>query len=200
VSGDEAARPLLETDVDPDPLVQFQRWYAAAAVVPLVEAMVLATATAAGRPSARVVLLKRADERGFAFFSGYASRKGRELAGNPHAALLFYWHELGRQVRLEGRVERVPPAESDAYFASRPLASRVSAAASPQSEVVASRDELDARVAALGNAVPARPPTWGGYVFVPDVYEFWQHRENRLHDRLRYRRDRALWVLERLAP
>jgi pyridoxamine 5'-phosphate oxidase len=147
-----------------------------------------------------MVLLKRADERGFAFFSGYDSRKGRELAANPNAALLFYWHPLGRQVRIEGVVERLPADESDAYFESRPSASRLSAAASPQSEVVGSREELEARVRKLEGADVRRPESWGGFLLVPHTYEFWQHRENRLHDRLRYRLSRETWVLERLAP
>jgi pyridoxamine 5'-phosphate oxidase len=147
-----------------------------------------------------MVLLKRADERGFAFVSGYESRKGRELAENPQAALLFYWHPLGRQVRIEGRVARLPDAESDEYFASRPRASRVSAVASAQSQVVPSREALEARVRDLAGTVVRRPATWGGFNLVAHTYEFWQHRENRLHDRLRYRRDAERWLLERLAP
>jgi pyridoxamine 5'-phosphate oxidase len=194
------ARPLREADVASDPLDQFRAWFAeATSAVDVPEAVALATATPDGAPSARMVLLKRADERGFAFVSGYESRKGRELAANPRAALLFYWHPLGRQVRVEGLVERLPPAESDHYFASRPPASRVSAAASPQSEVIPSREALEARVRELAGDVQ-RPPNWGGFVLVPQTYEFWQHRDDRLHDRLRYRRDGERWVLERLAP
>jgi pyridoxamine 5'-phosphate oxidase len=194
-------RPLREAEVAADPLEQFRAWFAEAGdAVDIPEAVVLATARVAGAPSARMVLLKRADERGFAFFSGYASRKGHELAANPQAALLFYWHPLGRQVRIEGVVERLPEAESDAYFMSRPPASRLSAAASPQSEVVGSRDELEARVRALEGTDVRRPEGWGGFLLVPHTYEFWQHRENRLHDRLRYRRIGESWELERLAP
>jgi pyridoxamine 5'-phosphate oxidase len=195
------ARPLDEADVAADPLEQFRAWFAEASeAVDVPEAVALATAASDGAPSARMVLLKRADERGFAFVSGYESRKGRELAENPQAALLFYWHPLGRQVRIEGRVVRLPDAESDEYFASRPRASRISAVASAQSEVVPSREALEARVRDLAGTVVRRPSTWGGFVLVAHTYEFWQHRENRLHDRLRYRRDGERWLLERLAP
>ena len=192
--------PLQEADVAADPLEQFRRWFAdAQAAVELPEAMALATAARDGRPGARMVLLKGADERGFRFFSGYDSRKGRELAANPYAALLFHWQQLGRQIRIEGAVERLPADESDAYFASRPAASRASAAASPQSGVVASREELEQRAARAGAAL-VRPDTWGGYLLVPETYEFWQHRANRLHDRLRYRQAERTWIVERLAP
>jgi pyridoxamine 5'-phosphate oxidase len=199
--GEPESRPLREADVAKDPLEQFRTWFAeAAAALETAEAVVLATATPAGAPSARMVLLKRADERGFAFFSGYESRKGRELATNPQGALLFYWQPLGRQVRVEGLVERLTGRESDAYFDSRPPASRLSAAASPQSEVVPSREALEARVRELVREDVRRPESWGGFLLVPHTYEFWQHRENRLHDRLRYRRVADTWVLERLAP
>jgi len=199
--GEPESRPLREADVAKDPLEQFRTWFAeAAAALETAEAVVLATATPAGAPSARMVLLKRADERGFAFFSGYESRKGRELATNPQGALLFYWQPLGRQVRVEGLVERLTDRESDAYFDSRPPASRLSAAASPQSEVVPSREALEARVRELVREDVRRPESWGGFLLVPHTYEFWQHRENRLHDRLRYRRVADTWVLERLAP
>jgi pyridoxamine 5'-phosphate oxidase len=197
---------LLEADVDPDPVRQFGRWFEEAqrAGLRMPEAMALATATPDGCPSARMVLLKGFDDRGFVFYSGYESRKGRELTENPRAALLFYWDPLGRQVRVEGEVERLPPEESDAYFASRPRGSRLSAVASRQSEVVASRETLDARVAELaarlGDAAPERPEWWGGYRLAPDSFELWQHRDDRLHDRLRYRRDDGGWILERLAP
>jgi pyridoxamine 5'-phosphate oxidase len=197
---------LLETDVDPDPVRQFGRWFEEAqqAGIRVPEAMAVATATPEGRPSVRMLLLKGFDERGFFFYSGYESRKGRELAENPRAALLFHWDALGRQVRVEGAVERLPPAESDAYFASRPRGSRLSAVASMQSEVVPGRETLDARVAELASTVgedgPERPDWWGGYRVVPDSFELWQHRENRLHDRLRYRRSGDGWVVERLAP
>jgi pyridoxamine 5'-phosphate oxidase len=198
-------RELREQDVDPDPLRQFLRWFdEARAAVDLPEAVVLATATTSGTPSARMVLLKGADERGFVFYSGYGSRKGRELADNPNAALLFYWPPLGRQVRIEGVVIRTSRDESDDYFRSRPARSRLSAAASPQSEVVASRDALESEVEELARLHPGgdvpRPDDWGGFRLAPREYEFWQHREDRLHDRLRYRRDRDAWVVERLGP
>jgi pyridoxamine 5'-phosphate oxidase len=199
--GERESPPLREADVAADPLEQFRTWFAeAAGVVDTPEAVALATVGPDGAPSARMVLLKRADQRGFAFFSGYESRKGRELAANPQAALLFYWHPLGRQVRVEGLVERLTDRESDAYFDSRPTASRLSAAASPQSEVVPSREALEARVRELAGADVRRPESWGGFLLVPHTYEFWQHRENRLHDRLRYRRADGTWLLERLAP
>ena len=146
-----------------------------------------------------MVLLKDADGRGLSFFTNYESRKGVELAENPRAALVIYWHVLGRQVRVEGTVERLPAAESDAYFESRPSGSRRSAAVSPQSAVIGSREELERAAAALGDDVP-RPPGWGGYLLVPSLWEFWQHRVDRLHDRFRYRRGEDGWVVERLAP
>jgi pyridoxamine 5'-phosphate oxidase len=193
--------PLRRTDLDPDPVHQFARWFAEAeGVVRAPEAMALATADAAGAPSVRMVLLKQADENGLAFFTHYTSRKGRELDANSRAALLLPWDPLGRQVRIEGRVERVPPAESDAYFETRPHGARVSALASRQSEVIGSREELEARVAALAGGDVARPEWWGGFRLVPESWEFWQHRESRLHDRFRYRRADGAWVIERLSP
>jgi pyridoxamine 5'-phosphate oxidase len=204
--GAKPIRPLDEGDLARDPVAQFERWFADAreACVPLPETMILATATRAGRPSARAVLLKGLDERGFAFFTNYESRKARELDENPWAALVFLWEGAGRQVRAEGTVERVATVESDAYFRSRPFGSRIGAWASPQSEVVESREALEARVAELeeryrDGAIPL-PPFWGGYRLVPEAVEFWQHRENRLHDRLRYRREGDGWRIERLAP
>jgi pyridoxamine 5'-phosphate oxidase len=194
---------LREADVDPDPLAQFGRWFdeAAAAGVYEPEAVALATASADGAPSARMVLMKGFDERGFRFFTNYESRKARELEANPRAALLFHWKELARQVRIEGPVARVSPAESAEYFASRALGSRLSAVASPQSRVIASREELERRVEALAASDPAVPAHWGGYLLDPQVYELWQRGEHRLHDRLRYRRaDGGGWVLDRLAP
>jgi pyridoxamine-phosphate oxidase len=197
---------LLESSVAADPLDQFRSWYveAEAAGIRAPHAMALATASNDRAPSVRMVLLKGADEDGFAFYTGYGSRKGGELDANPHAALLFYWDPLGRQVRVEGTVERVSDAESDEYFATRPRGAQLAAAASRQGRVLADREELDAEVARLevehaGSAVP-RPEHWGGYRMRPDVYEFWQHRESRLHDRLRYRRDGGRWLLERLSP
>jgi len=172
-----------------DPLELFRDWVEG-------DEIALATATADGRPSVRMVLLKSADERGFTFFTNYESRKGRDLAANPRAALLF--HRPGRQVRIEGAVGRISPAESDAYWATRPLGSRRSAAASRQSEPIASRAELEARVATVGD--PARPEFWGGYRLEPDRFEFWEHRDDRLHDRVIFTRAREGWTTERLSP
>jgi pyridoxamine 5'-phosphate oxidase len=203
---DERARPLREEDVDADPLRQFGRWFEEArrAGIRAPEAAALATATTDGRPSARIVLVKAFDERGFRFYTGTESRKADELGENRHAALLFYWDPLGRQVRIEGTVDAVTRAESEAYFATRPRASRLSAWASPQSRVVKSRGWLEERVAEAAaqfeDAEVSLPPAWGGYRLAPAVYELWQHREDRLHDRLRYRRDGGRWRLERLAP
>jgi len=197
---------LRKSDVDPDPLEQFRSWYAEAEAARLKapQAMALATATAHGAPSVRMVLLKGADEHGFVFFTGYVSRKAGELDANPQAALLFHWDSLGRQVRIEGRVERVAGQESDAYFATRPRGAQLAAAASRQSSVLRDRAELDERVAELdrehaGSEV-RRPEHWGGYRLVPETYEFWQHRDDRMHDRMRYRRASGGWVVERLSP
>jgi pyridoxamine 5'-phosphate oxidase len=195
---------LSERDVDQDPLAQFGRWFddAHAAGVYEPEAVALATASADGAPSARMVLLKGFDQRGFRFFTNYESRKGAELAENPRAALLFHWKELARQVRIEGAVERIPPAESAEYFATRSVESRLSALASPQSRPIGSREELERRVQDLhAGGDPVVPPHWGGFLLAPQVYELWQRGEHRLHDRLRYRRsDDGGWVLDRLAP
>jgi pyridoxamine 5'-phosphate oxidase len=192
---------LHRSDLRPDPLDQFHAWFAAAQrVVETPEAMALATSG----PSVRMVLLKGADDRGFAFFTGYLSRKAAELERDPRAALLFHWAPLGRQVRLEGSVKRISDAESNDYFASRPRGAQLAAAASRQSSVLGSRDELDARVAELQREYEARevprPAHWGGYRVRPDAYEFWQHRDDRMHDRFRYRRVGDGWVVERLSP
>jgi pyridoxamine 5'-phosphate oxidase len=196
---------LRRSDLAADPLRQLERWWAdAAAVVAVPEAVALATADAAGAPSLRMVLCKGFDERGLVFFSHYESRKGLELAANPRAALLFHWAPLGRQVRVEGAVERLPASESDAYFATRPRGAQLGAHASRQSSPLASRDELEERldeVAAglAGREVP-RPETWGGFRVVPAAWEFWQHRDDRLHDRFRYERSAAGWTITRLSP
>ena len=202
------ARPLREADLDPDPHVQFEAWFgqARAAGVRIPEAAALATATPGGAPSARMVLVKEfgPTHRGFVFFSNYESRKGDELSANPRAALLFYWDPLGRQVRIEGQVTRLGAEESAAYVRSRPRASQLSALASPQSRAVASREDLERMVSelALGyedEELPV-PDNWGGFRLEPEELEFWQHREDRLHDRIRYRRAGDRWEIERLAP
>ena len=196
---------LDEKDVAPDPLEQFKRWFdeAVEAQMPMVNAMTLATVSAAGQPAARIVLLKDADTRGFVFYTDYKSRKGRELTANPAAALLFYWTDLEREVRIEGRVEKVSVQDSDQYFASRPLGSRHAAIASPQSKVVTDRAALEALFAEAEKRhgdKPRRPANWGGYRLVPDTLEFWQGRANRLHDRVLYTRKSRGWKIERLAP
>jgi pyridoxamine 5'-phosphate oxidase len=192
---------LRRADLDADPLRQFHRWFEdARAAVPAAEKMALATADADGAPSARMVLMKQADEHGVVFFSHTTSRKGRELAANPRAALLFYWEPLGRQVRIEGAVEQTAAEESDAYFATRPLGARIGANVSRQSEPLASRDELERLVGEFGESAPGRPPTWGGYRLQPVAWEFWQHRDDRLHDRFRYTRAGGAWLIERLFP
>jgi pyridoxamine 5'-phosphate oxidase len=203
----EPSSPLRETAVDPDPLRQFAVWFDAAgrAGEPAPEAAAVATATPDAAPSVRMVLVKQFDERGFVFFTNYESRKAAELTANPRAALLFHWQTLGRQVRLEGPVERVSAEETAAYVRSRPRPSQLSALASPQSQVVASREELERRVAELsgrydGIELPA-PANWGGFRLAPVVFEFWQHRADRLHDRLRYVPSAGGgWRIERLAP
>ncbi|HEF4743694.1 TPA: pyridoxamine 5'-phosphate oxidase [Burkholderia multivorans] len=199
---------LDEADAAPDPFAQFDRWFneALAAKLPEPNTMTLATVGADGRPSARIVLVKGVDERGFVFFTNYESRKGRDLAAHPYAALLFYWIELERQVRIEGRVEKTSADESDRYFASRPIGSRIGAWASEQSAVIDSRATLEAREKAFSERYgddPPRPPHWGGYRVVPDTLEFWQGRPSRLHDRLVYTRDAAAphgWTISRLSP
>ena len=196
---------LSETEVSPNPLSLFQLWFdqAVKAECPEPNSMTLATADAAGNPSARIVLLKGADSTGFTFFTNYESQKGKELAGRPHAALLFHWHELERQVRIKGAVERVSPAESDAYFHSRPAASRIGAWASPQSSEIPNREfleEAEKRFAADFGNQPPRPEHWGGYRLHPTEIEFWQGRPSRLHDRIHYQLDGAQWRITRLAP
>lgn len=197
---------LVESGASSNPFEQFEQWLQAAldAKIPEPNAMTLATVGSNLRPSTRIVLIKGFDARGMVWYTNYQSHKGQELAGNPFAALQFHWVELERTVRAEGRVEKVSAEESDAYFHSRPLGSRIGAWASPQSEVVADRAVLDAetkRVEALYGDKPPRPPHWGGYRLVPDAWQFWQGRRNRMHDRLRYTLAAdGTWVRERLAP
>ena len=199
---------LDEHGIDRDPFQQFTIWYdeAVAAGLPEPEAMTLSTATLEGQPSARIVLLRGYDERGFCFFSNYSSQKGQELAANPYAAVTFHWVELERQVRIAGRVEKVTEAESDAYFQSRPSQSRIGAWSSPQSNVISSRDALEEMFETyqeqyLDETAIPRPEHWGGYRVIPERIEFWQGRPNRLHDRLRFIRiDQGPWTLQRLAP
>ncbi len=197
---------LRESEVARDPIDQFRRWFEEALAANLHEpnAMTLATATPDGSPSARIVLLKGFDERGFVFYTNYEGRKAGELEPNPRCALLFYWGELERQVRIEGRADRVPDEESDAYFASRPRGSRLGAWTSEQSQPVENRAALEDRLRELeeeyeGREIP-RPPFWGGYRVEPETFEFWQGRENRLHDRLLYTRSDGVWKIQRLQP
>ena len=200
-------QPLLHDVMKDDPIRQFLSWFQEAeqAQVPQPEAMTLATSNRQGKPAARIVLLRGVDERGFVFYTNYESRKGRELLENPAAALVFHWHPLSRQVRIEGVVEQLRAAESDQYFAGRPRGNQLEAHASPQSQVISDRVYLDRQFTEVeqrfhGVDVP-RPPHWGGFRIVPEAVEFWQQGEHRLHDRLRYRRDNTGgWVIERLAP
>lgn len=197
---------LLESDLHPDPFKQFDKWYrdAAASGTPLWDAMVLATANAAGRPSARMVLLKGFDQRGFVFYTNYESRKSIELAENPPACLLFWWASLDRQIRIEGEVMRVDAHESDEYFVTRPRGSQLGAWASDQSRTVTNRASLDRKLEELEkkyrDAPVPRPPHWGGFRLLPHTFEFWQSQPNRLHDRLQYRHTLTGWLIERLAP
>jgi pyridoxamine 5'-phosphate oxidase len=202
---DYALKTLEERDVDRDPLRQFGVWMVEAihAQVPEPTAMTLSTVGENGRPSGRVVLLKGVDPRGFVFYTNYESRKGRDLAAHPFASLTFLWKELERQVRIEGAVERVSPEESDAYYATRPLGSRIGAWASPQSRRLENRAWLEARWSELAREhgeAPKRPPHWGGYRVLPEMLEFWQGRLSRLHDRIVYSRAGGAWRVERLAP
>jgi pyridoxamine 5'-phosphate oxidase len=199
-------RPFGEQDLDPDPLTLFRTWFEDARASGAFEADAAALATAGpdGRPSARMVLVKGFDEHGIAFFTNYGSRKAGELEANPHAALLFHWPAVGRQLRVEGQVSRVPRAETEAYARSRSRQSQLSALASPQSQPVPSREWLEERVAELdrehaGGELPVRED-WGGYRLAPEAWEFWQHRPNRLHDRFRYLPEAGGWRIERLGP
>ena len=204
---DYTQQALLEADINPDPFIQFQIWFDAAVMAKLPEpnAMTIATATPDGIPSARVVLLKAVDARGFVFFTNYNSHKAQELAINPQAALVFLWTEMERQVRIQGTVEKISPAESDDYYYSRPAGSRLGAWASEQSQVIPDRRILEDRLASLKTQYPdgdiARPEHWGGFRVIPTVIEFWQGRSSRLHDRLRYQLSKTQsWTIDRLSP
>lgn len=198
--------PLDPESCDPDPFVEVRRWIdaAIAGALPTPNAMTLATVNASGRPSARIVLLKDLDARGFTFFTNYESRKGTDLAANAHAALVLFWEPMHRQIRVEGAVEQLTAPESDAYFASRPRGSQLGAIASPQSKPIATRALLEEAVAnvtaTVGDSAPQRPASWGGYRVVPDVIELWQGQPSRLHDRVRYQRIAEGWARDRLAP
>jgi len=200
------AQPLRRADVDEDPARQFSSWFAeaGAAGIRFPEAAALATASAEAAPSVRMVLVKGFAEGRFLFYSNHTSRKGRELAANPRAALLFHWDPLGRQVRVEGPVTRAGAEETAAYVRSRPRGSQIGALGSPQSQVIASREELERRIAELaeryGEGELPLPTNWGGFALTAETYEFWQQRADRLHDRMRYRREHGAWLIERLAP
>jgi pyridoxamine 5'-phosphate oxidase len=199
-------RSLLETDVDPDPIIQFQQWWNEAMMSNIEEpnAMTLATSNKYGKPSARIVLLKGLSNNGFSFFTNYESRKGNELKENPYASLLFFWKELERQVRVEGTVAKCEDERSDEYFLSRPALSKIGAWSSPQSKVIQSREDLEKNVIKyqekFADSQIPRPPHWGGYVVKPSIIEFWQGRPSRLHDRLQYTLNKDKWLIERLAP
>lgn len=202
---DYSTRGLSEEEAGHDPLALFEIWLrdALASEIPEPYAMTLATATTDGRPSARIVLLRNFDQRGLVFFTNYQSRKGLELETNPRGALVFYWPEVERQIRVDGQVSRISPTESDDYHQKRPVNSRLSSVASPQSEVISGRGALEDLVAALQRKYPngpPRPPHWGGYRLIPSEFEFWQGRPSRLHDRIRFTRKEGGWVRERLAP
>jgi pyridoxamine 5'-phosphate oxidase len=199
-------KKLTKKDVSPDPVMQFRTWFdeAKASITGEPNAMVLSTSGSDGKPSSRVVLLKNISEKGFVFFTNYSSRKGRNLEKNPFAALLFFWGELERQVRIEGRVEKISYEESSEYFATRPRLSQIGALASKQSKVIERRSELEDAFHSLdkefeGKEIPM-PGNWGGYIVIPDYFEFWQGRRSRLHDRISYRHDEGLWKIERLSP
>ena len=198
---------LILEDTDPNPLLQFERWFKAAQQSPVNEpnAMTLATVGGNGRPKVRIVLLKQVDDQGFVFFTNYDSQKGQDLQANPFASLVFFWDVIQRQVRIEGRVEKIAQADSEAYFQSRPKGSQIGAIASPQSQVIPSREVLQEKVAQLEKDFAdkeklPRPDNWGGYRLIPDRVEFWQGRSSRLHDRIRYRLEEGSWLRERLAP
>jgi len=204
---DYSLQILQEADVHSDPMKQFEKWWQEAleSEIEEVNAMTLATASKTGKPSARIVLLKGVEQSGFVFFTNYNSHKAKEIAQNPFACLVFFWKELERQVRIEGTIAKVSDAESDAYFYSRPVGSRIGAWASPQSTVISSREVIEENVTELAKSFAGkeidRPPHWGGYVVKPNLVEFWQGRSNRLHDRIQYRSDETgEWQIERLAP
>jgi pyridoxamine 5'-phosphate oxidase len=207
MSKEQQISPLRRADLNPDPIQQFERWFEEASKTALMQpnTMTLATATSDGVPSARVVLLRSFDAKGFVFFTNYESQKGHELSINPQAALVFYWEPLGRQVRITGHVERISERESDQYFETRPFESRMGALTSHQSQVIPNRDFLEEEFSMLklrySNTKISRPSYWGGFSVVPNLIEFWQHRDHRLHDRFRYSKQKnETWLIERLSP
>lgn len=199
---DYSQKQLNENDVEKNPFIQFDRWFGETLESKVSEpnAMILATATSDGKPSARVVLLKQFDSKGFSFFTNYQSKKGEQITQNPFGSIVFFWPELERQIRIEGAIKMASEEESETYFQSRPEGSRIGAWISPQSKVIPNRDHLESLLNSIKESPKNRPPHWGGYILTPTLFEFWQGRPNRLHDRIQYTLKGNSWVIERLAP